>query len=323
MLGFQMNQTEKCPLCNNIVKSYERLASYYSDIYDCPNCGYYRIHNLVYTVTDICQNKSMRALISYWIKKHKGNIPVIITKEVIDNIVNNVFLPKPAEQANNIIIWIGNQATKPDEEIKIPIEHLIAIAGALDRGNVRYIIEYLTEKGSVNSTFSPQFNADKTQDITLQLTFEGWDSFYELQRAVKDSRIAFMAMGYGNKQLDDLYNNTLKKAVDETGFKLNRLDENPKAGIIDNIMRVEIRKSKFIIADLSKDNRGAYWEAGFAEGLEKQVIYICEKSVFDKRHFDTNHCQTVPFDLNDKEDFAKRLKAAIRATFPAEAKMED
>ena len=55
----------------------------------------------------------------------------------------------------------------------------------------------------------------------------------------------------------------------------------PKAGLIDDRLRVEIRTSRFLIADLTHENAGAYWEAGFAEGLGKPVIYTCEKSKFD------------------------------------------
>jgi len=32
-------------------------------------------------------------------------------------------------------------------------------------------------------------------------------------------------------------------------------------------MRLEIRRSRFAVVDLTHGNRGAYWEAGFAEGL--------------------------------------------------------
>ena len=54
-----------------------------------------------------------------------------------------------------------------------------------------------------------------------------------------------------------------------------------QAGLIDNVMRVQIRDSAFILADLTDDNLGAYWEAGFAEGLGKPVIYLCEAARFD------------------------------------------
>lgn len=61
-------------------------------------------------------------------------------------------------------------------------------------------------------------------------------------------------------------------------------------------MRIQIRDSAFVIADLTHDN---YTERigrqTYAEGLGKPVIYICEKAKFDKKtpHFDTNHCTTV------------------------------
>ena len=77
------------------------------------------------------------------------------------------------------------------------------------------------------------------------------------------------------------------------------LVQRAKAGSIDERLRVEIRRSRFLIADLTDRNAGAYWEAGFAEGLGKPVIYTCEKSVFEeeKTHFDTNHMHTVLWDF--------------------------
>jgi nucleoside 2-deoxyribosyltransferase len=97
--------------------------------------------------------------------------------------------------------------------------------------------------------------------------------------------------------------------------------------LIDDKLRVEIRRSKFILADLTDENRGSYWEAGFAEGLGIHVIYLCEEEKFkrEKPHFDINHHLTVIW-KNDEaglKKFADELKATIRATFPAEAKMED
>jgi nucleoside 2-deoxyribosyltransferase len=68
------------------------------------------------------------------------------------------------------------------------------------------------------------------------------------------------------------------------GFKLTRLDDDPKAGIIDDRLRVEIRTSRFLIADLTHENRGAYWEAGFAEGDGKPVIYTCRKGHISEVH---------------------------------------
>lgn len=63
-----------------------------------------------------------------------------------------------------------------------------------------------------------------------------------------------------------------------------------------------------LIADLTHGNRGAFWEAGYAEGLGKPVIYTCEASKFDEQsHFDTKH---------DPSAVVEDLKATNRATIP-------
>ena len=54
----------------------------------------------------------------------------------------------------------------------------------------------------------------------------------------------------------------------------------------------EIKNSQFIIADLTDERPSCYFEAGFAEGLKKHIIYVASKdSVINpkqsnKIHFD-------------------------------------
>ena len=107
------------------------------------------------------------------------------------------------------------------------------------------------------------------------------------------------------------------------GFRLRRLDDEPKAGVIDNRLRVEIRRSRLLIADFTIDNRGAIWEAGFAEGLGLPVIYTCKKSKLDGKHFDIRNCQMVLWDLANPGDAEASPKATIRNTLPDEAILED
>jgi hypothetical protein len=134
-----------------------------------------------------------------------------------------------------------------------------------------------------------------------------------------------MAMSFSNPDLDELVSKFFVPAVMAAGFDLFRLDDHPKAGLIDNRMRVEIRAAKFLVCDLSDENRGAYWEAGFAEGAEKPVFYTCEKEKFEKAksHFDTEHMFTVRWSKNEPQKAADELLAAIRNEFPAEAQQPD
>ena len=66
-----------------------------------------------------------------------------------------------------------------------------------------------------------------------------------------------------------------------------------------------------MIADLTHDNNGAYWEARFAEGLGRPVIYTCRKQKWDatKSHFDTSHLNTI---IWDPEKFGRCRHALVR-----------
>lgn len=134
-----------------------------------------------------------------------------------------------------------------------------------------------------------------------------------------------MAMKFGDALLDQVLDQVFRPSVKQTGFELFRLDDVPKAGSIDDRLRVEIQSADFLIADLTHDNLGAYWEAGYAEGLGKPVIYTCEKEKFtkDNTHFDTNHHLTIIWEKTSPEKAGENLKATIRATLPHLAKQQD
>jgi len=127
-----------------------------------------------------------------------------------------------------------------------------------------------------------------------------------------------MTMPFGNQVLDRVFAERFKPAVSGTGFDQRGIIDKPPTGLIDDRLRVEIRKSRFTICELSNRNPGAYWEGGFAEGSGRPVIYTCEEAYFQTHstHFDTNHCHTVLWTEMAFQDARERLKATIRATLP-------
>ncbi len=149
----------------------------------------------------------------------------------------------------------------------------------------------------------------------IDLSLEGWEQYEAEKRGRFAGNYGFFAMQFDEPDLKAFVKEVLKPAVkDEIGYDLVDMNDVGKAGIIDNIMRVQIRDAKFVIVDLTHDNHGAYWEAGFAEGLDKPVIYICEKGKFEKQktHFDTNHCTTVLWSRDDDEGFRGKFVATLR-----------
>lgn len=113
--------------------------------------------------------------------------------------------------------------------------------------------------------------------------------------------------------------NFLKHAVDQTGYELRTVTR--QAGLIDAVIEDEIRRCRFLMADLSDNNLGAHWEAGFAQGLGKPVIYISRSGI--DPYFDTDHRHTVRWDLDDRPKAAIDLKAVIRNTLLGDANQSD
>jgi nucleoside 2-deoxyribosyltransferase len=151
---------------------------------------------------------------------------------------------------------------------------------------------------------------------------------------VKDSRKAFVAMEFPNPEKTEvnyffqnkLLDQYLIPAVRQTNYDLaNALRTEPMAGNLHARLEVEIRKARFVVAELSHHNNGAYWEAGFARGLNKPVIYMYNKAVGNsgRPHFDVGSDHYIAWEQDQPQRAADALKAVIRATLVGEAKMED
>lgn len=134
-------------------------------------------------------------------------------------------------------------------------------------------------------------------------------------KKLSPNQYGFLAMEFNNSEIEEFSSDHIRPVVSKTlGYELVDLRDVAKAGVIDQIMRTTIKGSKFVIVDLTHDNKGAYWEAGFAEGIGIPVIYICEKTKFDreKTHFDTNHLTTVLWSMDDTDQFETDLADTLR-----------
>lgn len=232
-------------------------------------------------------------------------------------------LPRPQEQADLLIRWLAKNLPGPGELINLaPLTHG-GIIGAKSSGGFALVLEHLFESGLL---IGHQRKAIGIQgEATATLSFRGWDYYERLAKGGTAYRKAFMAMKFGESELEKMLASVFKPAAKLAGFDLFKLDDVPRAGLIDDRLRVEIQASDFLVADLSHDNLGAYWEAGYAEGLGKPVIYTCERKKFEtaKTHFDTNHHLTIVWDAEAPDTAAAGLKATIRATLPHLARQTD
>lgn len=217
----------------------------------------------------------------------------------------------PSVQAMNLIRHIGDRISESGKRIdRLSIADIQSVTGT----GGEFAIDLLNElKERVLVKVATQVLSGDS--LGVNLTLAGWERYEAEKRGQFSGNYGFIAMQFGDTALDPFVQDIVKPAVKEDiGYDLVDMRDVARAGVIDNIMRTQIRDAAFVIADLTHDNPGAYWEAGYAEGLGKPVIYICEKEKFEtiRTHFDTNHCTTVPWNRDDDAGFRQALIATLR-----------
>lgn len=299
-----------------------------ADDYDCPNCGVYSLSwTLASMLASGAYDVSRRAIISYAIRRieRQDNRP-LVTADFARSVVEHGELPNAEQRLENVILYLGRVLPEPGAATNLRPSPMRAEIGCITEAASGWILKQVHDLGLVEGIESKAISAPY-QLIQATLSVNGWKMYYELLAGGTTSKRAFMAMKFGDAQMDDVFSSCLKSACKRAGFDLVRLDDEPAAGLIDDRLRLEIRRSKFLVADLSHANPGAYWEAGYAEGLGRPVIYTCRKDVFDdhtkRPHFDTNHHLTVVWDPDDLVAAANLLTTVIRVTLSADAKLDD
>jgi len=313
----EKNNVNPCTVCKSD-SNFRNMSFNVGEVVDCERCGDFHISHVTADNLGLpFEEPKEQALASHIIRKMYASTGrrVELTKDFFDALKKRA-LPTPAEAADNLILWMANQADgRPGRVIKLVYANraLLATLGVIEEGDVRWLVQSLQAQNLLSGT---------TQVGTVytgRLASLGWQRFEELKRAHVSSSFAFFARKFDNPDLDQIYNTCLWQAVKDTGYELRTVTQ--RAGLIDAIIEDEIRRCRFLIADLSDSNAGAYWEAGFAEGLGKPVIYICKTD--STVHFDADHRHTVPWDLSDLALTATKIKAVIRNTLLGDAKQTD
>lgn len=224
-------------------------------------------------------------------------------------------LPSPPEQMTNFIRLIGDRLSTSGEGYIYTGAIDVARVGAFDPKAFTQLRQELEKKNIVRITDTAKDADGATLGPVYGLTLDGWERYEAERRGQVAGHYGFIAMGFNDEDLDAFVEKIVKPAVrNGIGYELFDLRDVPQAGVIDNIMREKIRGAAFVLADLTHDNFGAYWEAGYAEGLGKPVVYLCESEKFEqsKTHFDTNHCTTVVWSVNEPNAFQAQLIATLR-----------
>lgn len=143
----------------------------------------------------------------------------------------------------------------------------------------------------------------------------------KLQQTVKEellrNRIAlvelrktvFIAMGFSDELISA--RETIMRAIEDKGYKAIIIDEKEHNEQIVPQIYDEIYKAEFTIADLTLHRNGVYYEAGYAKGLGKEVIFTCREDDFENSHFDVKQINTIKW--KNVGELEKKLSKRIES----------
>ena len=147
-----------------------------------------------------------------------------------------------------------------------------------------------------------------------KLSAKGWERVAALHHREEEIRQGFISMSFREETLS--IREAFRQAITEAGYAVRIIDEKEHNNQIVPEIFYEIRRSRFLVVDVTFPNFGAYYEAGFAQALGKEVIVCCRETEFfetEKRpHFDIAQKSMIIW--SNEEELVAKLKRRIEAT---------
>lgn len=242
--------------------------------------------------------------------RRQGEDWPMVSTRLVEEAANAPDIPIH-ERANRLLVFLGEKTEKLGQVVQPlhshlrPLEELqleaLARSESVDETEVSYLEDYLHKRGFISG--------DPGQPV---ITVEGYARIAELTASNTDSAQAFVAMWFDDS-MNEVYSDAILPAIEAAGYRPFRVDQSNSLDRIEDQVIAEIRRSKFIVADVSHGQGGArgsvYWEAGFAYGLNIPIVYTARRGT--EPHFDVSHFPHIFW--KHETDLRSRLEQRIRA----------
>ena len=291
-----------CPVCESPAPV--KTTSVGDDV-RCDRCGEFRISDVAKLVIGPRRSPRGIALLSGWLREHPG---ATITERDLDAILE-LRMPTVGEKADKVLLRLSHLHPVPGAVFQSwatdLVPQLMGAGFCLSREELEYLLfDYLCDE----KRFLGRVGLPGSREV--KVTPNGWAFLDSL--GCGQGRQGFIAMWF-----DDSVNEAWKAieaGIRSAGYNPRRIDQKEHNNDITDEIIAEIRKSKFLVADLTGHRNGVYFEAGFAKGLGLDVIWLCRKSDEKDRHFDIRQYNCIFWEADKLNELSKALKDRIEAT---------
>lgn len=301
-----MSQEFTCVFCNQKVKSFQRIELTDAFYLECGICGRYKSDDLTDEGFKYLskENKAMISAFMREISEYGVPAPELNTfdDEQIEKIIERYKKKTIMDKLDNLILYIGRKSHYFGHPLKI-------------HGEIEYPITYSKDKEEFDNIFNQAMEVGLLElpksGGNAKLTWKGWEKFEAIKEFGGLSKKCFVAMSC-SENMNEIYAEGIEKAVIETGYEPIFIEKKEHNEKICDLIIAEIRSCKFLIADVTGQRQNVYYEAGFAHGLNRDVIWTCKKDEIEEAHFDTRQYNHITWE--DAEDLKKKLVHRIKAT---------
>ncbi len=258
-------ERDTCPLCSRLVQNTRENNGMSAGI-DCIRCGKFRMYVPLLDTLDEDQRMQLAGLTREWTELNRE--PLLITNENLEDLLAVVPRRIP-DRALRLLEAVSRHTKFFGQSVDIHMENDIPLAYARNLEELRQFVNYLHDEDLIKRgpwTSGPA--------IDVKVTSLGFETLEVRTPTGLQSGSAFVAMWF-DSSVDDVFLNGIKPAIEkDCGFRAVRIDlEEHNEDIIHRVL-AEIRKSRFVVGDFTKNRNGVYFEAGYALGLAIPVIWL-------------------------------------------------
>lgn len=156
-----------------------------------------------------------------------------------------------------------------------------------------------------------QFSDPKDSfSLELIITPAGWAFLDDANKASILTNQVFVAMSFA-EEMRSAWTLGIEPAIRNARFQPYQVDVKPHLDRIDNKIITEIKNSRFVVADVTMQRPGVYFEAGYAIGLGIPVFWCVREDDLNNVHFDTRQYNHIVW--RHEQELAQQLQTFITA----------
>lgn len=292
------NNQKPCPICKLEAQDVLREPDYGERItYKCARCGRFTITR---TAESMAGKRNLGPKLSAWIRQRFESgidIPEINSSSLTE-IEQSLPDYNPSDKQLLFMRNIARKSKYPGDSISLLPEFDYPLSWASAQEEHLYYIRSLSERGLLART-DEEIREFGDTSVSVEVTAHGWDYLdqYE-QRAVELSQV-FVAMSF-SESMKTVWEQAIKPTIIKAGYKAYRVDVEPHIDRIDAKIIAEIKNSLFVVADVTEQKHGVYFEAGYALGRDLPVIWCVRKADLTNVHFDTRQYNHVVWESTEE-----------------------